>query len=106
MTETCEHGRKGPCSKCDSPIDTFMESMWSMGVAGFRAHPPAIHPATMEKLMTVKGQTPKAPTDITHGSRGKNDNWPGCTEEFVNHTTKRRKKNKEAKKSRKKNRKK
>lgn len=40
------------------------------------------------------------------GRKGKNDNWPGCTEEFVKRTEKRRKNNKEAKKSRKRNRKK
>jgi len=56
--------------------------------------------------MTVKGQEAinNIQTDNDHGCRGKNDNWPGCTEEFVNRTKKRRKKNKQAKKSRKQNR--
>lgn len=40
------------------------------------------------------------------GRKGKNDNWPGCTKDFVSRTEKRRKKNKQAKKSRKRNRKK
>jgi len=44
--------------------------------------------------------------DKEHGRKGKNDNWPGCTAEFVSRTEKRRKKNKDAKKARKKNRKK
>lgn len=40
-----------------------------------------------------------------HGRRGKNDNYPGCTKEFVKKTRQRRAKNKQAKASRKKNRK-
>lgn len=43
--------------------------------------------------------------EIVEGRKGKNDNWPGCTKQFVNKTEKRRKQNKAAKQSRKKNRK-
>lgn len=42
---------------------------------------------------------------VEHGRKGKNGNWPGCTEEFVKRTEKRRKAAKVAKKARKKNRK-
>jgi len=51
-----------------------------------------------------KADVKKKP-DPDHGRKGKNDNWPGCTEEFVNKTKKRRAKNKAAKKSKQRNRK-
>jgi len=54
-----------------------------------------------------KGQDPakEVRIDADHGRKGKNGNWPGCTEEFVKRTEKRRKAAKAAKKARKKNRK-
>lgn len=39
-----------------------------------------------------------------YGTKGKNNNWPGCTTKFVKKTLKRRKKNKMAKESRRRNR--
>lgn len=56
-------------------------------------------------MMAVKGQKAgKVKKESGKGRNGKNQNWPGCTEEFVKRTEKRRKKNKQAKDSRKKNR--
>lgn len=57
--------------------------------------------------MTVKGQKADKERELDQdfGRRGKNGNWPGCTEDFVNRTEKRRAKNKAARKSRKRNRK-
>ena len=58
--------------------------------------------------MAVKGNKarPNLNKHPEYGRKGKNENWPGCTEEFVNRTKKRRKKDKMAKKSKKRNRKK
>jgi hypothetical protein len=45
------------------------------------------------------------PEDVKkYGTKGKNGNWPGCTQEFINRTEKRRAKDKAAKRSRKRNR--
>lgn len=60
--------------------------------------------------MSRKGQTPDGQMLLTenvlkHGRRGKNDNYPGCTDEFVKSVRKRRKAAKAARKARKKSRK-
>jgi len=56
--------------------------------------------------MAIQGKKAEKVDIGKHGRKGKDNDWPGCTEEFANKTNKRREKNKAAKKSRKKNRKK
>lgn len=65
-------------------------------------------PAGVAQIQGPKRQRHKAEErEMTaeHHRRGKNDNYPGCTTEFVNKVRKRRAKNKLAKQARKRNRK-